>query len=49
MKITQAKQLFYPEKMADVTLQNIETDLDEVWGSEVNLCFPLNCMLVQLI
>ena len=28
------------EKMADVIQQNIETDLDEVWGSEVNLCFP---------
>jgi len=28
------------EKMADVIKQNIETDLDEVWGSEVNLCFP---------
>ena len=26
--------------MADVIKQNIETDLDEVWGSEVNLCFP---------
>lgn len=28
------------EKMADVIKQNIEPDLDEVWGSEVNLCFP---------
>lgn len=28
------------EKMADVIKQNIESDLDEVWGSEVNLCFP---------
>jgi genome maintenance exonuclease 1 len=28
------------EKMADVIKQNIEPDLDEVWGSEVNLCYP---------
>ena len=26
--------------MADTVKQNIEADLDEVWGSEVNLCYP---------
>lgn len=28
------------EKMADVVKQNVEPELNEVWGSEVNLCFP---------
>ena len=27
-------------KMADVIMDNIENDLDEVWGAEVNLCAP---------
>ena len=26
--------------MADTVKQNIEADLDEIWGSEVNLCYP---------
>lgn len=26
--------------MADVIIKNIESDLDEVWGTEVNLCAP---------
>lgn len=26
--------------MADVVKQNIENDIDEIWGSEVNLCYP---------
>ena len=26
--------------MADTVKQNIEADLNEVWGSEVNLCYP---------
>ena len=26
--------------MADVIIKNIENDLDEVWGTEVNLCAP---------
>ena len=26
--------------MADTVKQNIEADIDEVWGSEVNLCYP---------
>lgn len=26
--------------MADTVKQNIENDIDEVWGSEVNLCYP---------
>ena len=26
--------------MASEVIRNIEPDLDEVWGSEVNLCFP---------
>ena len=28
------------QKMADIIKSNVENDLDEVWGSEVNLCFP---------
>lgn len=28
------------EKMAEVVKQNVEPHLDEVWGSEVNLCYP---------
>lgn len=28
------------EKMADVIKSNVKDDLNEVWGSEVNLCFP---------
>jgi ATP-dependent exoDNAse (exonuclease V) beta subunit len=28
------------QKMADIIISNIEDDLDEVWGSEVNLCAP---------
>ena len=27
-------------KMADVIMDNIEPHLDEVWGAEVNLCYP---------
>ena len=26
--------------MADTVKSNIENDLDEIWGSEVNLCYP---------
>ena len=26
--------------MAETVIKNIEADIDEVWGSEVNLCFP---------
>ena len=26
--------------MADTVIKNIEPDIDEVWGSEVNLCYP---------
>lgn len=26
--------------MADTVKQNIEADIEEVWGSEVNLCYP---------
>jgi ATP-dependent exoDNAse (exonuclease V) beta subunit len=28
------------EKMAEVVKRNVEPTLDEVWGSEVNLCYP---------
>ena len=28
------------QTMADIIKQNVESDLDEVWGSEVNLCYP---------
>lgn len=28
------------EKMAEVVKQNVEPHLNEVWGSEVNLCYP---------
>ena len=28
------------ETMADVIKQNVQSDIDEVWGSEVNLCYP---------
>ena len=28
------------ETMADIIKKNVESDLDEVWGSEVNLCYP---------
>ena len=28
------------QKMADVIISNVESDLDEVWGTEVNLCAP---------
>mgnify|MGYP001556951898 FL=1 len=26
--------------MAETVIRNIENDIDEVWGSEVNLCYP---------
>lgn len=26
--------------MADTVIKNVEDDIDEVWGSEVNLCYP---------
>ena len=28
------------ETMADIIKQNVQDDIDEVWGSEVNLCYP---------
>jgi len=28
------------ETMADIIKQNVQSDIDEVWGSEVNLCYP---------
>ena len=28
------------ETMADIIKQNVRSDIDEVWGSEVNLCYP---------
>ena len=40
--------IWQAKMMADTVKQNIEADLNEVWGSEVNLCYP-NCMQEQLI
>lgn len=34
------KMVLQAKLMADTVKKNIEPDLDEVWGSEVNLCYP---------
>ena len=34
------KMLLQAKLMADTVKKNIEPHLDEVWGSEVNLCYP---------
>ena len=34
------KMVLQAKLMADTVKKNIESDLDEVWGSEVNLCYP---------
>ena len=28
------------ETMANIIKENVQSDIDEVWGSEVNLCYP---------
>lgn len=33
-------KLIQAKLMADTVIKNVESDLDEVWGTEVNLCFP---------
>lgn len=34
------KTLLQAKMMAETVIKNIETDVNEVWGSEVNLCYP---------
>lgn len=34
------KSTILSRKMAETIIKNIEPHLDEVWGAEVNLCFP---------
>jgi genome maintenance exonuclease 1 len=34
------KNLLQAKMMAETVISNVEADIDEVWGSEVNLCFP---------
>lgn len=34
------KNLLQAKMMAETVINNVEADIDEVWGSEVNLCFP---------
>ena len=35
--------------MADTVKQNIEADLNEAWGSEVNLCYSTVCRNNDLV
>lgn len=32
--------LLQAKLMADTVIKNVEPDIDEVWGTEVNLCYP---------
>ena len=34
------KNLLQAKMMAETVIKNVEADIDEVWGSEVNLCYP---------
>jgi len=34
------KTLLQAKMMAETVIKNIESDVSEVWGSEVNLCYP---------
>ena len=34
------KNLLQAKMMAETVIKNVEPDIDEVWGSEVNLCYP---------
>ena len=34
------KTLLQAKMMAETVIKNIESDVNEVWGSEVNLCYP---------
>ena len=40
MKPIQVKQLSLSETMANIIKENVQSDIDEVWGSEVNSCYP---------
>ena len=34
------KNMLQAKMMAETVIKNVEADIDEVWGSEVNLCYP---------
>ena len=34
------KTMLQAKMMAETVIKNVEADIDEVWGSEVNLCYP---------
>ena len=34
------KNLLQAKMMAETVIKNVESDIGEVWGSEVNLCYP---------
>jgi len=34
------KNLLQAKMMAETVIKNVEPDIEEVWGSEVNLCYP---------
>jgi len=34
------QNMLQAKMMAETVIKNVEADIDEVWGSEVNLCYP---------